>query len=188
MTSRSELCQQLAEFADRHPDDRARAERFRQFVQDHPDCAERSLARGHLTGAAWLIDPPGQRVLLTHHRKLQRWLQLGGHADGDLDIAGVALKEAVEESGLDQLRLLQPVFDLDDHSIPQRKQDPEHLHFDIRYVIVAEGSLEPKISHESLDLRWWQIEELTQPNWDESISRMAQRWLDERDQWLGLVA
>ncbi len=184
MTSRKALCAELTEFASRHPSDQERAQRFTHFVQAHPNCAERTLTTGHLTGAAWLIDPPGERVLLTHHRKLQRWLQLGGHADGDLDIAAVARKEAEEESGLSQLQLLRPLFDLDDHQIPARKTEPEHTHYDIRYVIVAEGSLEPEVSHESLALRWWPIAELASPAWDASIKRMARRWLREREQWL----
>ena len=184
MTSRSQLSTEISDFAQRYPQDRPRCQRFLDFIRAHPDCAHRSLEVGHLTGAAWLIDPVGDQVLLTHHRKLDRWLQLGGHADGDLDLAAVALKEAEEESGLDQLLLLQPLFDLDDHRIPARKSDPEHTHYDFRYVIVAHGSLEPKISHESLDLRWWPVQALTGQQWDESLNRMARRWLANRERWL----
>src|SRR5688572_26513021 len=73
---------------------------FLAFIAANADCCERTLVSGHCTGSAWLVSADGERVLLTHHRKLQRWLQLGGHADGDTDLAAVALREAQEESGL----------------------------------------------------------------------------------------
>lgn len=187
MPERTSLRAEIDDFAQRYPTDAARARRFVNFIDRHPDCAERSLAIGHLTGAAWLVDPSGDRVLLTHHRKLQRWLQLGGHADGDLDLAAVALKEAEEESGLGDLQLLRPLLDLDDHLIPARGDEPEHTHYDLRYVIIARGSLQPQISHESLDLRWWPIEALSQSDWDDSIQRMAQRWLRDRKRWLAAL-
>ena len=69
---------------------------FEDFARAHPDCCERTLLVGHFTGSAWLVSADGERVLLTHHRKLGRWLQLGGHADGDGDLAQVALREAEE--------------------------------------------------------------------------------------------
>jgi 8-oxo-dGTP pyrophosphatase MutT (NUDIX family) len=95
----------------------------------------RALA-GHFTASCWLVSADGQRLLLTHHRKLQRWLQLGGHADGDRDLAQVALKEAEEESGLSGLVLEDPaIFDLDKHWIPERKDVPGHWHYDVRFVI-----------------------------------------------------
>ncbi|MDR1010766.1 MAG: NUDIX domain-containing protein, partial [Opitutaceae bacterium] len=77
-----------------------------RFVGEHEDCAERSLLIGHLTGSAWIVDAERRRVLLTHHRKLDKWLQPGGHADGELDLASVAMREAREESGLTKLRLV----------------------------------------------------------------------------------
>ena len=105
------------------------------------NCFERSRTEGHLTASAWVILPEKQQVLLMHHTKLDRWLQPGGHADGDENLAGVALREAHEESGLCSLRLLSnEIFDVDVHTIPARKQEPEHLHFDIRYLVTADSS------------------------------------------------
>ena len=92
------------------------------------DAYRRERLAGHFTGSAWLVDRAGTRVLLTHHRKLGRWLQLGGHADGDDDLARVALREAEEESGLAGLVLEPGVFDLDRDLIPARGADPEHWH------------------------------------------------------------
>lgn len=178
--ARRHLLDALADLAERHPEEQLRATRFADFIQAHPDCAHRSLQDGHLTGSVWLVDPSGERVLLTHHRKLDRWLQLGGHADGDLDLAAAALREAREESGLAQLRLLDgQLFAIDDHCIPARGSEPAHTHFDHCYVVVAEGDLTPVLSEESKALQWWPISELTQ--WPEPfLQRMATRWLQRR--------
>src|SRR3954463_9092998 len=102
-----------------------------RFVTAHPDCLERSCVPGHLTGSAWIVSPDRSRTLLTHHLKLDKWLQLGGHADDDPDLLAVALREAREESGLTRLRVVSPaIFDFDRHLIPARKTEPEHFHYD----------------------------------------------------------
>src|SRR5207245_814459 len=93
----------LGRYACLHSDEADSVALFRRFMAAHADAAERHLAHGHLTGSAWLASSDGARVLLTHHRKLDRWLQLGGHADGDVDLARIALREAEEESGLRDL-------------------------------------------------------------------------------------
>jgi ADP-ribose pyrophosphatase YjhB (NUDIX family) len=107
---------------------------FQAFAGAHTDCCERTLAEGHFTGSAWLVSADGERVLLTHHRKLGRWLQLGGHADGEGDLAAVALREAEEESGLSRLLVEPEIFDLDRHLIPARGSEPAHWHYDVRFL------------------------------------------------------
>jgi 8-oxo-dGTP pyrophosphatase MutT (NUDIX family) len=152
---------------------------YREFACAHTDCLERSCAPGHLTGSAWLVDQSGQRVLLTHHRKLNKWLQLGGHADGDGDLARVALREAEEESGLTRLVVEPEVFDLDRHLIPARATEPAHWHYDVRFVVHATGSEEFVVTHESHALAWREIAEIAvDASVDESIRRMAQKWLE----------
>jgi 8-oxo-dGTP pyrophosphatase MutT (NUDIX family) len=100
------------------------------------------------------------KFLLTHHRKLGRWLQLGGHSDGDPDPAQVALREAREESGIAGLALVpidgrvQPL-DLDAHEIPARGDEPAHVHYDVRFLVVAPPDAVVAVSEESLALRWF---------------------------------
>ena len=146
------------------------------FVAAEPRCAERSLAVGHLTGSAWIVDAARQRTLLTHHRKLNKWLQLGGHADGDLDIAAVAMREADEESGLIQLRAVSAqLFDVDRHLIPARGNEPEHWHYDLRFMIEADPNEPFIVSAESKELAWIEIAQMADYNAEESMMRMARK-------------
>jgi len=161
-----------------HPAEAAVVALFRAFAQAHADAAERTLAIGHLTGSAWLVSADGRRVLLTHHRKLDRWLQLGGHADGDADLARVALREAEEESGLHDLVVESDIFDLDRHRIPARGNEPEHWHYDVRFVVRAAGKEDFVVGEESLALAWRDIAAIASDEAaDESLRRMARKWL-----------
>ncbi len=156
--------------------DAAGRERFIAFVRRHPDCFQRELAIGHVTGSAWIVDGPGRRVLLTHHRKLDRWLQPGGHADGDPDVAAVAMREAVEETGLTDLRLEGgAVFDLDIHGIPARGDVAAHDHYDVRFVVRA-ASEDFVVSDESHDLAWVALGDLERYTTEWSMLRMREKW------------
>lgn len=153
-----------------------------KFVKTTSDCFERSNLPGHITGSAWLLDRTGNRVLLTHHRKLNRWLQLGGHADGNPDVLQVALQEAREESGIINIApVSENIFDVDVHLIPARKNVLEHLHYDIRYLFRVTDSEEYKISHESIDLKWVSQDEFSQIQVDQSVQRLYEKWIHFRD-------
>ncbi len=150
---------------------------FLELLDDRDDPFLRERLAGHFTAGAWLVSGDGERLLMTHHRKLGRWLQLGGHADGLRDMAQVALKEAQEESGLPGLALASgAIFDLDRHWIPERRDAPGHWHFDVRYVVCATGSEAFVVGEESLDLAWRGIAALVDDP-DESLARMARKWL-----------
>lgn len=173
---RQPLLALLADYLTRHPGEAATVTRFQSFVADNPRCFERDLWLGHVTGSAWLVDGAGERVLLTHHRKLQRWLQLGGHSDGEANPLAVALREAREESGIDVRPLSLGVFDLDVHEIPARRSDPAHFHFDVRFGLQARGREAFRVSGESLDLAWVPIDRLAEFTVEESMLRMAAKW------------
>ena len=177
MTMATPLSLALKDYALRWPDDPS-TEVFEDFLHQAPAAFERSHREGHFTGSSWLVSADGERCLLTHHRKLGRWLQLGGHADGDADLARVALREAEEESGLDGLRVESTIFDLDRHWIPARGTEPGHWHYDVRYVVHAGVNEAFAISEESLALAWQPIRALAEAaDTDDSLRRMARKWL-----------
>ena len=156
--------------------DAAQAGRIIEFVTRRPDCFERSCEEGHITGSAWLVDETGTRVLLTHHRKLNKWLQLGGHADGEADALAVAVREAREESGLASVTVESPeIFDVDVHAIPPTPKEPAHWHYDIRFALRARGA-EFKVGEESHDLAWVEIARLSDLTTEPSMVRMALKW------------
>lgn len=162
------------------PEEGEAADDFLLLLSDEHDPFVRDRLAGHFTASAWLVDATGGRLLMTHHRKLDRWLQLGGHADGDRDLARVALREAEEESGLTDLVVEPEIFDLDRHWIPERGQVPGHWHYDVRYVVRATDSEAFVVSDESHALAWRAIAELLEdPQLDPSIVRMARKWVSK---------
>ena len=174
---RAPLLALLADYAERYPDERRTVTRMRDFVEANVDCFERSLLAGHITGSAWLLDSSGERALLTHHRKLGRWLQPGGHADGEADIANVALREAMEESGINDISVLSDqIFDIDIHEIPARGDEPAHLHFDVRFLFRARD-LRFVVSSESHDLRWVDLLNIEKFSNEWSVIRMRDKCL-----------
>lgn len=158
-------------------DDRQRAT-ILAFVEKNTDCFERTNITGHITGSAWVVDAAGQQVLLTHHKKLGKWLQLGGHVDGNPDVLAAALREAKEESGLDCLKpLTAEIFDIDLHLIPAREQEPAHYHYDIRFAVCAGEGIDAVLSAESNALAWVRMDQLENFSTEPSLLRMREKWL-----------
>ncbi len=132
----------------------AARERLLAFCRHNRNALHRSCLSGHLTGSALVVDAAGARTLLLHHAKLDRWLQPGGHADGDGNLAAVALREATEETGIAGLRVVTPAIDVDVHTIPERGDEPEHLHLDVRFLVLAPVDAVIEHNDESLSARW----------------------------------
>jgi 8-oxo-dGTP pyrophosphatase MutT (NUDIX family) len=141
---------------------------------------DRTCRPGHLTGSALVVDPSDRRILLLFHAKLQRWLQPGGHADGDADLARVALREATEETGIEGLRLVEPPVDLDVHVVDPPGEDA-HQHHDVRYLVVAPARSVPVGNHESEALRWVTEADLPSMGADAGLTRLAARALARLD-------
>ncbi|HTJ52742.1 MAG TPA: NUDIX hydrolase [Cyclobacteriaceae bacterium] len=176
ITTRIELIHALENYTTDYIEEKEFCIRFLDLLK-----SERAYHRdhlpGHITGSAWIIDETKQYTLLTHHAKLNKWLQTGGHADGDENVLNVALREAEEESGLKNFKLLQPtIFDLDIHLIPERKDFPQHFHYDIRFLFEASMKEQLIISEESHDLAWKKIDEIdVLTNHNPSMIRMAEK-------------
>jgi len=175
---RNQLLKLLVDYAVKNPTEKSCADQITEFISQYDTCFNRALVAGHMTGSAWIVNHAGIHTLLTHHKKLNKWLQLGGHADGDSDILRVAKREADEESGLNGLTIEDgQIFDIDIHQIPARADEPQHLHYDIRFVFRAMESEEFIVSEESHDLSWVEISQLENYNAEESMMRMARKWL-----------
>ncbi len=143
-----------------------------EFLKSTPDCFKSDYPSGHFTASTLIVDKSLNRVLLTHHKKLNMWLQLGGHADGNSMIHETAMREAQEESGLSELSFINvppltdsedeslPLpFDLDYHQIPRRGDTPPHIHYDVRFLMIAHDPEKIICSDESHDLRWFDLDE-----------------------------
>jgi 8-oxo-dGTP pyrophosphatase MutT (NUDIX family) len=185
---RRPLLDMLARYREMFPAEAEVVDRMVALVEEHADCFERTCRPGHVTGAAWILSSDRRRCLLTHHRKLDRWLQLGGHADGQWQVDEVALREAREESGLADFEFL-PVdgalmpFDLDVHQIPARYDasgrqiEDAHEHHDVRFLLVARGNEQPRCSDESHEVAWFTPAEIEQLTTEESVLRMLRKAL-----------
>ncbi|MEO5813392.1 MAG: NUDIX hydrolase [Rhodanobacter sp.] len=172
------LIDALRRYRDLWPAEAATVAQFEHFLATPEGIFERRHAHGHFTGSAWLVSADGQRVLLLHHRKLGRWLQPGGHAVGDADLAQVALREAGEETGVTGSRIEGGIFDIDRHRIPLRGTQADHWHYDVRHVVRAGADEHFTRNHESRALAWRPVRDVANDvTLDSSLRRMAGKWL-----------
>ncbi|GHN01497.1 NUDIX hydrolase [Cytophagales bacterium WSM2-2] len=147
---------------------------FLELLQQD-SCFHRTHLPGHITGSAWVVNHDRTKTVLVHHAKLNKWVQPGGHADGDENILRVAMREAEEETGLKRLQPTEGIFDVDVHLIPARKDFPEHFHYDIRFMIEADESEEIVVSEESHDVKWILLSELEKFTAERSVLRLKDK-------------
>jgi len=168
----AELVTQLSRFMPSDDSERMSLEVLRQFVAENALAFERSLLFGHVTASALLLNKDTTKFLLMHHRKLDKWVQLGGHCDGNPDTLAVALKEASEESGIDRIEAVSPeIADVDVHLIPLGKGVPAHFHFDVRYIVKTVATDDLVINHESCALQWFSFSDAL-PSIEPSVQRL----------------
>lgn len=170
----------LARYTPDDPGEAAMTARLRAFLAGLPDPraafgrapAGSAPEWGHVTGSAWVVSPDGFRVVLVHHGKLNRWVQPGGHCDGDPDVLTVARRETREETGLDAAPLRSDIFDVDVHPIPAHGDTPAHIHYDVRFLLGADAAVAPVASAESHAVRWVTLNEAALLNSGASVARL----------------
>jgi len=183
---RKPLLHILNRYREHYPPEDHMVTRICQLVERCPDCSLRTCRPGHITGSAWVLSHDRTQCLLVHHAKLERWLQPGGHADGQCDVSQVALREVQEETGLTELKLVEQngeliPLDVDVHQIPARYDasgkliEDAHEHHDIRFLVLADPRESLSISDESHDVRWFSREEVLQATDEESVLRMLHK-------------
>ncbi len=173
---RNQLLSLILEYQLRYPEEGETIHRFISFIKKNKACFDRNLASGHVTGSAWVLSLDRTKVLLTHHRKLNKWIQLGGHADGHSDIYSAALREAYEESGLKEIiPVTRNIFDIDIHSIPKIGNTPSHNHYDVRFAFQVSGPETFRVSQESHDLSWVEVNKLHEITHEPSMKRMEKK-------------
>jgi len=175
---RKMLIQLLKQYNPIFPEEKAAQQCMLEFINQHSDCFERSLEIGHITASSWLLNKDHTHALLMHHAKLDKWVQLGGHCDGNTNALDVAIKEAQEESGIMSIKpLSDEIFDIDIHLIPARKNEPEHYHYDIRFLLHVTSDEDFVQNNESKELRWINKNRNELPANEPSVIRLFDKWL-----------
>lgn len=173
--SRADIVALIRRYEERCPERKHIATDVELFVQRDVACADRANEYGHLTGSAWVVNKARTKALLLRHRKHNRWMQLGGHADGELDLCAVAQREAREESGISNIRVVsREILDIDIHEIPAWKETPAHLHFDLRFLLEAEDTEIPTANEESNGVEWVPLSDLRSYTTEDSVLRLGE--------------
>jgi 8-oxo-dGTP pyrophosphatase MutT (NUDIX family) len=172
--------ERLLEFLESYQTTYLEEQKYKQqiidFINFNSIISGKTNQDGHITGSSWIVSPDRKKVLLTHHHKLERWLQLGGHTENEEAVEIAAIREAKEESGLASIRCLyENIFDLDVHTIPARGSEKEHIHYDVRFVFEADPMEALCISSESKDVKWVDLDKVHTYSQSKSLLRMVQK-------------
>lgn len=175
---RTFLLNKLAAYKPEAQDEQQYKKDMIAFITQHEDCFERSLSIGHITASAWLVNKEGDKALLMHHTKLDKWFQLGGHSDGDPNTLAVAIKEAQEESGIFGIEPISTdIFDIDIHLIPANSKEAAHYHYDVRFLLRVASDEQLIQNRESKELRWIGKNRADLPTDSRSVVRMFDKWV-----------
>ena len=175
---RNSLLQLLSRYNPSDPREILFKDQILTFIKQHNNCFERSLALGHITASAWVLNKDETKALLMHHTKLNRWLQLGGHCDGNPDVLAVAIKEAQEESGIKGIvPVSKNIFDIDIHLIPANKKESAHYHYDVRFLLQITSNEQVIQNRESKELRFIGKNRSKFPTSNPSVKRMLEKWI-----------
>jgi len=147
--------------------------KIQNFIKNSDNLFCRTNLEGHITASAWVVNHTLNKALLLKHKSLGYWLMPGGHADGNANILEMAKREVAEETGLENVTILgDGIFDLDVHRIPAAhkhgKDEPEHIHYDVRYLLVADENDDIFMAEDESDvIKWVLFEEILplHPNW-----------------------
>jgi 8-oxo-dGTP pyrophosphatase MutT (NUDIX family) len=170
----------LQNYLPKDHDEQEFKKRMVEFIEEYPNCFERSLNIGHITASAWLLNKDHSKALLMHHSKLEKWFQLGGHCDGNQDVLAVAIKEAQEESGMVNIApISNNIFDIDIHLIPENPKEKAHYHYDVRFLLKVTSDEQVIQNNESKELRWISKQLSTLPTHNQSVVRMFKKWIND---------
>jgi len=174
------LLNALREYKTSYQEEKSIIPELISFINNNVDCFENSNIQAQITGAAWVLSPDNKKVLLTHHKKFNRWIQFGGHSEGDSNTWNVALREAQEESGINELEFVtRDIFDIDMYIIPPKliRNKPEHKMYDIRFLLRAKNE-NFLVNNESNTLKWFTLREVKEDVCKDSpeLLRMVNKW------------
>jgi 8-oxo-dGTP pyrophosphatase MutT (NUDIX family) len=181
MASRSELLRLLTEYSPVDPDERQyRLDMLDLAAVAHDPFDRHDYTPGHFTASGFVVHPEGESVLLIHHAKIERWLQPGGHIDpADVSPIAAAIREIEEETGVVGLSAISDaIIDIDIHVFPERPDQPEHRHFDVRFAFVA-ADPDLTANHEVHEARWVSRGEIGALNQDRSVLRPIDKLLGD---------
>ncbi len=179
MSDKYKLITELKNYKPFDDEEKLMLEKFIFLVETNKDCFQSYCYPEHITACAWIIDKNYSHLLFTHHKKLDKWLQLGGHADGEENLLNVATREAKEESGLTSIEVItRDIFSIDIHPIPARNDVQSHYHYDVRYFFKADKNEKLVVSSESKDLKWLPISQIELYNNDRAVLRMLKKTKD----------
>ncbi|WP_342270130.1 NUDIX hydrolase [Rickettsia endosymbiont of Orchestes rusci] len=174
-----ELGNKLLNYNSNYPAEINNKIKMLEFLNNYKNPFSRELAIGHFTASAFLLNSDKTKFLLMHHNKLNKWIQLGGHCNGDSDVLAVAIKEAKEESGIEEIEPISTeIYDLDIHYIPERHQELAHYHYDVRFLLKTIDNDNFVKNDEASELRWIEFSSYSLKDFslEESVTRMIEKY------------